>query len=411
MEKDKENKRSSSIIKENDTSIKVIGTINEAPKFMIDNDYIKKGYRLNCDSLKKSIKSLFFLHNETINIWSHLLGAFFMIIVLIYTAKAIHSFDNNKIGLFYQNFKNEMNGISEKYFKSMINDIDESFKNLNTKTNLFFNDTKEKIKKNIDDYRKGFENYFEKASDNVFKNFKNDIYSRWNKFLNKIENYSIPLEDSFIKNNTKTNISLKRWPLFIMIISAILCLTFSFVYHLTNSISDKLNSFISRFDYSGISLLIAGSCFPPYYYFFYFNDICRNFYLIFISTFGIIVFFMSLREEFYKNSYRTFRGILFLTMGLSAAIPIIHLAITGFDGEGKPRILFWYIGGACYVIGTIIYIKRFPECLCPGLFDYIGASHQIFHMCVVGGVITHYIGSLDAFYYRSGNMVTTINTS
>lgn len=41
----------------------------------MDNHYIKTGYRPASASFKRSFHSLTYLHNETINIWSHLLGA------------------------------------------------------------------------------------------------------------------------------------------------------------------------------------------------------------------------------------------------------------------------------------------------------------------------------------------------
>ena len=124
------------------------------------------------------------------------------------------------------------------------------------------------------------------------------------------------------------------------------------------------NKILSRFDYGGISLLIAGSCYPPYYYFFNCDNFLRNFYLIFISTFALIVFFFSLTSSFHLPEKRTLRGILFLSLGLSAGIPIIHLSlmrnsIKGF--YGNPRLLFWYFGGISYVIGTLMYINRIPQ--------------------------------------------------
>ena len=55
------------------------------------------------------------------------------------------------------------------------------------------------------------------------------------------------------------------------------------------------------------------------------------------------------------------------------------------------------------LIGALMYIKRIPEKFYPGKFDIFGSSHQFFHLFVVAGIITHYIGSLDAFYYRVEN--------
>lgn len=47
---------------------------NELPKWMRDNHYIHSGYRPQSNSYKKSAASIGYLHNETVNIWSHLIG-------------------------------------------------------------------------------------------------------------------------------------------------------------------------------------------------------------------------------------------------------------------------------------------------------------------------------------------------
>ena len=57
-----------------DSKIK-LGTYEEAPKYLQDNQYIKEGYVINCTTFKKTLRSLFVLHNESVNVWSHLIGA------------------------------------------------------------------------------------------------------------------------------------------------------------------------------------------------------------------------------------------------------------------------------------------------------------------------------------------------
>ena len=53
-----------------------------------------------------------------------------------------------------------------------------------------------------------------------------------------------------------------------------------------------------------------------------------------------------------------------------------------------------------YIIGALLYILRFPEKIFQGKFDYIGSSHQLFHILVFLGAFFHYFGSLDAYEYR-----------
>jgi adiponectin receptor len=51
------------------------GLYEQAPKFMQDNRYLRFGYRLNCTSALDCFRSLWFVHNETFNIWTHLIAA------------------------------------------------------------------------------------------------------------------------------------------------------------------------------------------------------------------------------------------------------------------------------------------------------------------------------------------------
>ncbi|KAG1178050.1 hypothetical protein G6F70_001967 [Rhizopus microsporus] len=56
---------------------------HELPKEWQENEYILSGYRFYQTS-NACLKSIFMIHNETINIWSHLLGFIFMSCLCIY---------------------------------------------------------------------------------------------------------------------------------------------------------------------------------------------------------------------------------------------------------------------------------------------------------------------------------------
>ncbi|KAK3130913.1 hypothetical protein QOZ80_6BG0499580 [Eleusine coracana subsp. coracana] len=43
-----------------------------------------------------------------------------------------------------------------------------------------------------------------------------------------------------------------------------------------------------------------------------------------------------------------------------------------------------------YLTGTAFYLTRVPERWCPGMFDLAGHSHQIFHALVIAGALAHY---------------------
>ena len=48
---------------------------NDIPKWLQDNHYIRSGYRHPSNSYLGSAASLGYLHNESVNIWTHLVGA------------------------------------------------------------------------------------------------------------------------------------------------------------------------------------------------------------------------------------------------------------------------------------------------------------------------------------------------
>jgi adiponectin receptor len=52
-----------------------IGSQTEAANFMQDNEFIKQGYRIDHNSCWQASKSLCTCHNETVNVWSHLVGS------------------------------------------------------------------------------------------------------------------------------------------------------------------------------------------------------------------------------------------------------------------------------------------------------------------------------------------------
>ena len=67
-------------------SVVQVGDWEDAPEFLRDNEYIRKGYRIRCNSCKSVLKTLFMSHNESLNIWSHLCGAILFLFLTTYIA-------------------------------------------------------------------------------------------------------------------------------------------------------------------------------------------------------------------------------------------------------------------------------------------------------------------------------------
>ena len=260
----------------------IIGKYSDAPDYLKDNEYIKNGYLINCHSLKLVLRSLFICSNETINIWSHLLGCIISILLIIFTAKFVSSSLIRKLSkIEYENLQLKVNETiipwSSELYRHKLNEMETINSNvcsvidniLSNTENLINNyENKFTIITIIEDFIESTKNLINKIVKKFSSesNVLDDITTKWDICVNKIISY--------IKYNITDNIIIKgeyigRWPLFIMLTSAIVCFGFSTSFHWFSIYSKNLYSFLCRLDYAGITFLIPGSCYPPYFYFYY----------------------------------------------------------------------------------------------------------------------------------------------
>lgn len=73
-----------------DKNLPRIGTFKEAEPFMQLNPFIVRGYRLNHHTIRQCLKSMFSLHNESVNIWSHFAGVVFFVFCIYYLVTKMH---------------------------------------------------------------------------------------------------------------------------------------------------------------------------------------------------------------------------------------------------------------------------------------------------------------------------------
>lgn len=263
----------------------IVGKYSDAPEYLKDNEYIKKGYLINCHSLKLVLRSLFICSNETINIWSHLLGCIISILLILFTAMFI------KTSLMRKLTQEEYDDLQIKINETIIpwsselrkykliekekidSNVCSIIDNILSNADNLYNDSGEKfatvyiIEKFIDNTKNLINkivNFFSEDS-NIFEHITN----KWEICVNKITSYI--KYNNLIEDIKGENIG--KWPLFIMLSAAIVCFGFSTSFHWFSIYSKNLYSILCRLDYAGITFLIPGSCYPPYFYF-YFCEKC-----------------------------------------------------------------------------------------------------------------------------------------
>jgi adiponectin receptor len=246
---------------------------DELPHWRRDNAFIIRGYRQTSNSVRASLASLGYLHNETVNIWTHLLGAVAFAVVGV----LLHAL------------------IAPRY---------------------------------------------ESASDSdvlVFGCF---------------------------------------------FVGAFLCLGMSATYHMLSNHSPEVAKWGNKLDYTGIVFLIVGSYVPAMYYGFFCHPFLLTVYLSAVSSPSLpivpeirvyfdrrmqIVFLgtgclvVSWFEHFRTPAWRPYRALMFVGLGVSGIVPILHsLSFYGYRELDRRMGLSWVIlQGGFYIFGAFLYVVSF----------------------------------------------------
>jgi len=229
-------------------------------------------------------------------------------------------------------------------------------------------------------------------------NVSNEFVNIWSHAIGLI----IVLSIAFYVYPTSVNFSLStKTDVFIAAVfffAACKCLVCSTLWHTMNSIAEQ--NLMERFacvDYTGISLLIAASIMTTEYTAFYCEPVSRWTYIVCTATLGIGGVILPWHPTFNRADMNWARVAFYVALGATGFAPVIQLNLT----RGPQWSYYFYApvmkSVSVYLVGALIYAAQIPERWCPGWFDYIGGSHNIWHLAVLGGILFHYFAMQDFF--------------
>ncbi|KAI9865882.1 MAG: hypothetical protein M1813_001849 [Trichoglossum hirsutum] len=176
------------------------------------------------------------------------------------------------------------------------------------------------------------------------------------------------------------------------------CLACSTMWHTMNGIAEQ--TLLERFacvDYTGISLLIAASIMTTEYTAFYCEPLSRWLYMCTTAALGVGGVILPWHPTFNRSDKQWARVAFYVCLGATGLVPVIQLNWT----RGPEWTYFFYApvmkSIAVYLIGAFVYASQVPERWWPGGFDYVGGSHNLWHLAVLGGILFHYVAMQDFF--------------
>ncbi|KIP07329.1 hypothetical protein PHLGIDRAFT_105796 [Phlebiopsis gigantea 11061_1 CR5-6] len=283
---------------------------DELPAWRQDNPAVVTGYREGVENWQACLSTIWWWHNETVNIWTHLLGglaSMSLAVYIIYKAIADHNPD-----------------------------------------------------------------------------------------LAQTVSWSTPFTGVLTSVNWQDGVAFG-----VFFFGCIVCFFCSTVFHTSLCHREDVVRWTSRMDFLGILTLGTFNFFPTFHYGFYCDPVFRTIYpsLMAVSGFGI---YLVCAPTYSSPSYRRMRAVTFVSLGLVAVFPFAHAMVRyGLHEARQNMALGWIaIEIIAYLTGVLLYAERCPECIFPGRFDLVGASHQLFHICSLLAVTFHYIATVKAFQYR-----------
>uniref|UniRef100_A0A673X5H5 Progestin and adipoQ receptor family member IIIb n=1 Tax=Salmo trutta TaxID=8032 RepID=A0A673X5H5_SALTR len=165
------------------------------------------------------------------------------------------------------------------------------------------------------------------------------------------------------------------------------CMLCSVGYHLFSCHrSEKTCHRWLALDYAGISVGILGCYIPGVFYAFYCNIFWRQVYLVIVLALILAIFSAQIHPHYLSKEWQHLRTTIFCSVAGYGVIPAIHWVWLngGFSSAVVqlflPRVIVMYlIAGAAF----LFYISKIPERCFPGQLNYLGASHQVWHVLVV----------------------------
>uniref|UniRef100_A0A3Q0SGJ6 Progestin and adipoQ receptor family member Vb n=1 Tax=Amphilophus citrinellus TaxID=61819 RepID=A0A3Q0SGJ6_AMPCI len=187
------------------------------------------------------------------------------------------------------------------------------------------------------------------------------------------------------------------WPMVIFLLTCCIYPLASSCAHTFSSMSARARHICFFFDYGALSFYSLGSAIVYSAYVFpdkWVNSSFHQYYITIAVFNSVICTNLACYSRFLEFQHpkfsKLFRVIAFAYPYLFDSIPLFYrvfLCVGEGCTDNDTNILHYHHIALAFLTG-FLFATHLPERLAPGSFDYIGHSHQLFHVCAILG--THF---------------------
>ncbi|XP_027522559.1 membrane progestin receptor gamma isoform X3 [Corapipo altera] len=188
----------------------------------------------------------------------------------------------------------------------------------------------------------------------------------------------------------------QAWPLLAYLVTCCIYPLASSCAHTFSTMSCRARHLCYFCDYAALSTYSLGSALAYSAYVFPLEWVGSTFHHCYVpvAVFNTVVStslscysrFLEVERPRLSKAWRT---LAFVYPYLFDSIPLFYrLYLCALEGCSEGSILLHYKHTGCALLTCFIFATHLPERLAPGTFDYIGHSHQVFHVCGILG--THF---------------------
>ncbi|WAQ96137.1 PAQR3-like protein [Mya arenaria] len=182
------------------------------------------------------------------------------------------------------------------------------------------------------------------------------------------------------------------------------CMLCSAGFHMFGCHSERASKRWLAVDLAGILIGVIGCYLPAVHYAFYCLSIWRDVYLFTIAALSALIVFVQFHPQYFSVHWFYQRISVYVGLVAYGVIPATHWYFLngGWGSEVVqmfiPKVVVMYMLG---MLAFTFYITKFPERVFPGTFNFLGHSHQWWHLIIVMAFAFWHSAGRELLYYQT----------